>query len=200
MPNFDASFKIGLDEAIALLENLEATLTANLAAMGITEPQRPVFQTAGGPAYCSGELPPNLTSMTDTELGDKLGELSAVMNYWGDQLALADNKNSIVKQQLEDVSSHLRLLYTTDAEGKKNTDQQRKDLMRCDRRFAQANARATYYQAFYTIIKAAHTKAEQSYAAVSRRITQRGQDVERDRRGATVGAFQGPPVFRRPGM
>ena len=24
MPNFDASFKIGLDEAIALLENLEA--------------------------------------------------------------------------------------------------------------------------------------------------------------------------------
>ena len=42
--------------------------------------------------------------------------------------------------------------------------------------------------------------AEQSYAAVSRRVTQRGQDVERDRRNAGVGAAGGPPVFRRPGM
>ena len=200
MTTFDTSFKISLEESVAKLEELQTTIRAQLAALGIFEPHRPVVQTASGPMAYTGELPTNLPSLNDTELGDLLGKLSEWQNHIGYQLAVADMMNTIVSNQLEDVSSHLRIHYTVDAEGKKHTDQQRKDLMRCDRRFSEANTRSVYYDTFYTIIKSVYTAAEQSYAAVSRRITQRGQDVDRDRRGATVANIQGPPAFRRSGM
>ena len=199
MTSFDPNFKIGLDEAIAKYEDLEAVVLANLAALNIIEPHRPMMQTTAGMIPFTGELPPNLPSLSDTELGDLLGKLSEMQNHLGYQLAKASLKHTIVSNQLEDVAANLRILYKKDEADVKRPEQERKDMTRTDRRYVEANSREIYYDAFHSFVKAAYTATEQNYTAVSRRITQRGQDVQRDSRGAAVNAA-GPPVFRRPGM
>lgn len=198
MPSFDPNFKMPLDESLAKYEQLIETCKANLAAKGYVEPHRPLIQTTAGMMPFTGELPPNLPDLTDSQLGDLLGKLSEWSSYVSYDLAITNLVRAIAKEQLEDVSANLRILYKQDEEHRKRTEQERKDMMRIDRRFTEANMRFKYWDAYYDIVNSINESAIQNYAAVSRRITQRGQDVERDRR--TAGVAQMPPAFRRPGM
>lgn len=197
MSTFDPNFRLPLEVGLADLENIIETCKANLAAKGFVEPPQPMIMTQAGMVPFTGALPPNLPDLTDEQLGVLLGQLSAWAAYVGYHLSVTDMVSNVCKEQLEDTSANLRILYKLDEENRKRTEQERKDMMRIDSRFSKANVRYRYYDSYYEIVKSINEAAIQNYAAVSRRITQRGQDVERDRRSAAIG--QSPPVFRRPG-
>jgi hypothetical protein len=71
--------------------------------------------------------------------------------------------------------------------------------MQTDPRVVDAQSKALYYEAIYRLTKAAMKNAQRNWDTISRRITQRGQAIERMKREQNVGSI---PVqaraFRRP--
>jgi hypothetical protein len=125
--------------------------------------------------------------------------LSLWINYVGVQMAVARMERTISRHQLEFTEATIRLSYKRDEEGKKRTTQERDDMVRCDRRFIEANRTHVYLESFASLIEVVYKSAEQNFNAISRRITQRGQDHDRSNRGQHVNNIPngGAPLFPR---
>lgn len=188
------SFAIGQDttieEGIQIYESKAQMALDALRAKGFGTPKPPTVQTNMGLMPYQGHIPPNLPDLNDNELGHYMGLLSEWNNYVQSQLAEASVQLAKARSILEHVEAKLRIAYGTDAEtDKKRTVQERDDFKTSDRRYIQANSDVIYWDTLYTSIRAVANAAEQGFAAVSRRITQRGQEI--DRSGRNNGINQG---------
>lgn len=186
MGNFEPANNISLEEGIQLYEQRAQQALQLLHSKGFTQPVPPVYQTQAGTHPYQGSIPTNLPDLNDDQLGSYMGLLTEWNGYVQYQLAEADVQYSKVKAILEHVEAKLRIAFGRDEDDKKRSNPERDDYMKSDRRYLEANSNVIYWETLYTHIKAIANSAEQAFAAVSRRITQRGQEIDRGNRGGTV--------------
>lgn len=182
MSTFQAKPEITLEEGIAMYQTQSTAAYAFMTQKGYAQPVLPHTQGNAGAQPYRGELPPDLTALTDEQLGVYLGLLSEWNNYVQFQLAESDSQLTLAKSALALVEAKLRISYRNDEEQKKRSNPERDDYVQADRRFVEANAQVLYWETVWRYTKAIAFSAEQAFSAVSRRITQRGQDIERGRR------------------
>jgi hypothetical protein len=197
MSNFIPDNNTTIEDGIKLYEERAAQALQMLASKGFGSPTPPRVQTQAGLMSYQGSLPPNLPDLDDNQLGYYMGLLTEWNAYVQCQLAEADVQFQKVKAILEHVEAKLRIAYGRDEEDKKRSNPERDDCMKADRRFLEASSNVIYWETIYTHIKAIANAAEQAFAAVSRRITQRGQEIDRGNRGNTVSSIPSGPMFGR---
>jgi len=186
MANFKPNFEVDLDVG---LNNYKAKMQAALSALsqkGFGPLQPPAYNTPNGPQVYRGELPHDLTSLTDDQLGYYMGLLSEWNAFVQFQLAEYDSHLSAAKSELSLVEANLRMSFKYDEENKKRSNPERDDCVKCDQRFNEADGNVIYWETKWRYAKAIAFSAEQSFNAVSRRITQRGQEVDRHRRDGNI--------------
>lgn len=198
MSNFNPSNEISLEEGIRLYEERAQQAIALLHQKGFGQRVPPQIQTNSGMMPYQGTLPTNLPELTDDQLGYYMGVLTEWNAYVQDQLAQANVQYAKAKAIIEHVEAKLRIAYARDEEDKKRSNPERDDFMKADRRYLESNSNLIYWETLYTHIKAIANSADQAFSAVSRRITQRGQEIDRGNRGNTVANIgHGAPMFGR---
>lgn len=186
--------EIDLQEGLDIYQaKMDAAITA-LGQKGFGPPNMPQYMTQAGQMYYRGELPSDLTSLNDDQLGTYMGLLSEWNAYVQFQLAEADSQLTHAKAQLVLVEAKLRLSYQRDSNDKKRSNPERDDYVGSDRRYVEANGNLLYREGIWRYTKAIAFSAEQAFSAVSRRITQRGQEVERDRRNGGINQGTNAPT------
>lgn len=200
MSNFTVDPEITMEEGVSLYETRMQQAMATLNTKGFTIPAPPTCQTQGGMMPYRGELPPDLTTLNDTQLGTYMGLLAEWSTYVRAQMAEAQaNFDEAISEQAL-VEAKLRIKYKLDEDGKKRSNPERDDMVGADRRYVEIKSKVLYWDTIRSYIKAISFGAENKFAAISRRITQRGQDLERERRthGVTGGSnIPTGPMFNR---
>lgn len=187
-----------IEEGAAIYEQKANEAIAALKQKGFSNPNPPMMQTVGGVAPYQGHIPPNLPELTDTELGHLLGLLTEWNSYVQDQLAQASVQFAKAKSILEHVEAKLRIAYQEDPDThKKRSNPERDDYMITDRRYIDAKSNVIYWDTLYTTMRAIANSAEQGFSAVSRRITQRGQEIDRGNRTGGTNIPAGPMFGNR---
>ncbi len=195
---FEIENQLPLDDGLNAYR-IRAAVLEEYSKRGMPMPQVPMWQAVNSaPVAYQGDIPHDLTVLSDQQLGHYMSMLSLWINYVGIQMALARMERTISRHQLEFTEATIRLSYKRDEEGKKRTSQERDDMVRCDRRFVEANRTYVFLDSFATLIEVVYKSAEQNFNAVSRRITQRGQDTDRGNRGQHVNNLpSGASLFPR---
>lgn len=200
MSNFSTNLEMSLEDGLGLYRHKAQEAQNNIAQRGLIMPMQPMVATNAGAQPFRGELPSDLVALRDDQLGTILGLLSEWNNYVQAQLAETSSHLSVAKAELEFIEAKLRIVYQKDpAEHKKRSNPERDDYVGTDPRYVQARSDVLYWEKIYVFVRAIANSAEQSFAAVSRRITQKGQEIDRMNRtqGATGGSNipQGGPLF-----
>lgn len=169
---------------------------AQVQGRGILAPTLP------GSGY-RGEMPQDLTSLDDDDLGDLLNNLSQYTGFVESELAQAHAKLDSAKAQFDFTYARVRIGVKTMIEGRL-TDRDKTDLVVTDPRVVEAQARVLYAESIYRLTRTIREQAQRNWETVSRRITQRGQEVERMKRDHNVAGIQMQPqtgnrFYRRPG-
>lgn len=150
-----------------------------LSEAGITLPTKP---TNG----FNGIIPSSITDLGDDELGDLLQQFSNWCGFVGAEFAKAESELEVAKAQLDFIQSSVRIALKVQQEGRM-TVQDKTDAMRNDVRVSSAHSKYLFHFTKFNVLKSLKDMSQRSWETVSRRITQRGQDIERMRRGETVG-------------
>lgn len=196
MSNFNPVNDVSIEEGIRIYEEKAQQAIALLHQKGFGPRSAPVYTTNIGVVAYQGTIPTNLPELSDDQLGYYMGLLTEWNAYVQYQLAESDVHKEKAKAILEHVEAKLRIANGRDEEDKKRSNPERDDFMKVDRRYLDANSNLIYWETMFAHIKAIANSAEQAFSAVSRRITQRGQEIDRGNRGNTVANIgHGGPMF-----
>jgi hypothetical protein len=189
-------------EQVELQEGLDQLdigerLQTEIDTMGMRLPDRPVYIDEESQAEVEyfGQLPDNVTELQDVELYQEMEKQTKWLNYVNGQLAQADIRLSTAKRKAELAKAKIRLSYRVDDRGDARAKDDARDMQECDRVYVNIQSELLFCEALVAYITAIKKTGEDSYAVLSRRVTQRGQELERDRR--TTGVANGN--WRRPG-
>lgn len=196
MSSFNPSTEISLEEGIQKYQESASNAYDLLYQRGFPMPEPPHYHSKEGVRPYRGELPPDLTALSDDQLGTYMGLLTEWNNYVQTQLAEADTKLAEVKAIMELTEAKLKILYARDVDGKKRSNPERDDLMTADRRYVDARSQVLHWETVFKYIKAISNSAENSFSAISRRITQRGQEIDRAKRDGHVNGNSNLPAGR----
>lgn len=144
-----------------------------------------VFPVA--PAHYPGEMPENITQLDDSQLGDLLNRQSNWCSFVDTELAKADANLAEAKARLDFIRSRVRIMLKVDGDQKKLTNSDKDDLVNTDPRVVSSTSRALFCDAVYSLTRAIRERAQRNWETISRRITQRGQEIERMKRESNVG-------------
>jgi len=149
----------------------------------------------------AGEMPKDLTGLDDDELGDLLSNMSEYCGYIEEELSLAEAARNSAQAQVEFVKAKVRLQVKATASGRM-TERDKNDLVTVDPTVVEATSKSLYHEAIYDLTKKTLNRCQRNWDTISRRITQRGQQIERMKRESNVG---GVPIiqsrqYRRPGQ
>lgn len=147
-----------------------------------------------------GEMPQDITSLDDDELGDLLNNVSQYTGFVESELAQVQAKLDSAKAQYDYIYAKTRIRVKTHQEGRL-TDRDRTDLVITDPQVRDYQAKVIYSESMYRLIRTIREQAQRNWETVSRRITQRGQEIERMKREHNVAGIQAPQqgrFFKRP--
>ena len=168
--NYEA--EVSIEEARDIL-NIEEAVLQKIAALGLTIPGKPIYQdNTGASQYFEGQIPHDLTQLSEQELGFYMSMITAWMSYVGSQKTLADMRKTIAKEQLEVFEAKLRLSHKDDDEGKRRSNPERDDIVRRHRQVVVARSAYITLNAVYKFTGTMYQASEQMFATISRRITQ----------------------------
>jgi hypothetical protein len=146
-----------------------------------------VFPTLPNQQY-RGVLPSNLIHLDDNTLGELLGQIANWCLYADTELAQARAARNQAEEILNSISARLRLSVKMGSEGKrKPSNPELDDVVNSDPRVIEAKRNYLYAEAVFDYTKQLTTAAQRDWETASRRITQRGQEIERNRRTEGVG-------------
>lgn len=193
MTNFNVNMEMNLEDGLAIYRQKAAQAQSDIMNRGFVMPRQPMVDSSVGVQPYRGELPSDLTALSDSQLGTTLGLLSEWNNYVQAQLAEVSGYKDEAKISMEFIEAKLRIAYQRDpSEHKKRSNPERDDYVNTDPRFVEARSTVLYWEKMYHFVRAIANAAEQSFSAVSRRITQRGQEI--DRMNRNNGAGQGTNI------
>lgn len=200
MSTFKVETEINLEEASQKFGTVAGRVQGALAGKGLLSTATPpvYINQQGQQQQYNGWIPSDLTQLNDDALGGYLGLLSGWLDYVQQQSAEAHSAMTIADKKLEFVEAHLLMIHKRDETNKKRPEPERKAMVLIDRRYVEAQTESIYHETYYRHVKAIVTAAEQNYAAISRRISQRQTDIERQRRTSSTGnATPMGPMFKR---
>lgn len=167
-------------------------VTAYANGRGLISPRKP--------DGFNGEMPDDITAMDDDELGDHLNKMSQYIGWVEHELALAQLKMETALAQYEYKYSRVRLHIKATIETKL-TDKDRTDYVIGSPAVKAAKEKIIFSESFYRITRNIRDQAQRNWDTISRRITQRGQEIERMKREGSVAGVPAynPHRFNRPG-
>jgi hypothetical protein len=133
-----------------------------------------------------GVLPPNIVQMTDEQIGSLLNEIATWTSYAETQLSLAKQSRNEMEGKLGFIRARIRVALKASDDHRKLSNPDKDDIVNTDPRVLQAQRDFLYTEAVYDYTKQFVSAAQRDWDTVSRRITQRGQEVERSRRGENI--------------
>lgn len=146
-------------------------------------------------------LPSDLTSMRDEQLGDLLnsyGQWAAFIDY---RLACVDGERQSAEAYLLYIQARIRIEIKARPGTEKRTVSDKNDIMETNQKVIEAKNKALFWEATYRLTKSVRDGVQLAWETVSRRITQRGQEVDRMRRETNVSGVTAPVrSFRRLGQ
>lgn len=191
--------EVSIEEARTILD-IEESVMAKITSMGLGIPGKPVYADATGAShYFEGDIPHDLTQLTDQQLGFYMSMVTAWMSYVGGQKTLADMRKTIAREQLEVFEAKLRISNKADEEGKRRSNPERDDIVRKHRQIVEARSAYIQLEAIYKFTVTIFNGAEQKFAAISRRITQTTNTHSNNNRSTNVQNQPQPgghPLFR----
>jgi hypothetical protein len=169
------------------VEEMKRQLTvADLAYQAVTS-RGFAFPTLPNQQY-HGVLPSNLIHLDDNNLGELLGQIASWCLYADTELAQARAARNQAEEILNSISARLRLSVKMGSEGKrKPSNPELDDVVNSDPRIIEAKRNYLFAEAVFDYTKQLTTAAQRDWETVSRRITQRGQEIERNRRTEGTG-------------
>lgn len=141
----------------------------------------------------------NLTQLDDVRLGDLLNKMGNFCSYVDGQLAVADVEREEAQARYDFITARIRMALKEDTDGRKLTVSDKSDIALTRDEVKDAKEQLMNKEAVYKYTRTVRDKAQRAFDTVSRRITQRGQEIERMKREGNVGAVPvtGHHQFRR---
>lgn len=137
------------------------------------------------PGQVVSALPEDLTRLDDNQLGQLLNVLGQWVGYIDQQLANADSSRNSADSYLTYIQARVRIEIKSRSE-KKLTAQEKNDIMETNPQVVDAKNKAMFWESIYRLTKSLRDSVQLSWETASRRITQRGQEVDRMRRETNV--------------
>lgn len=137
------------------------------------------------PSQVVSALPEDLTRLDDNQLGQLLNVLGQWVGYIDQQLANADSARNSADSYLTYIQARVRIEIKSRSE-KKLTSQEKNDIMETNPQVVDAKNKSMFWDAIYRLTKSLRDSVQLSWETASRRITQRGQEVDRMRRETNV--------------
>lgn len=181
--NLELRSQEDLSIGVRRLDVYQDALT-QVQSRGIIAPVPPASGYRGG-------MPQDLTALDDDELGDLLNNLSQFTGYVESELAQSQAKLDAAKAQFDFTYASVRLEVKKAAQGR-ITDRDKTDLVITDLRVVEAQAKVLYSESVYRLTRTIREQAQRNWETVSRRITQRGQEIERMKRDHNVAGIPAP--------
>ena len=141
-----------------------------------------------------GDLPPDITTLSDDELGDLLNNLSQYLGFVEFKLVEAEMEKAEAESQKEFIRARVRM--NVKGSGERMTAQDKTDVVEVDDRVLAAERKVLYTTGYYDMLKVVRNNVQKNWETASRRITQRGQAIERQVRGHNVSNVPVPMVHR----
>lgn len=135
----------------------------------------------------SGELPDNLTMLDDGALGNMLSHISDHCAYAETELAKSNAKKEIAESNLETIRARVRISLRSDGTREKLTTKDKDDVVDTNPDVIEAKSAFLYANTIFLLTKTIVSRYQRNWDTVSRRITQRGQEIERVKREVNVG-------------
>lgn len=180
-----------IDTSVKQIRGSYNEAVAELSRIGIPVPPVPSFE--------SPSIQSDLSAYSDEQLGNLLNQFNIWTSFVDYRLAEIEASMLHVEMELEHVKARVRVTLPDKIDGKKLTTQDKNDRVILDPRVEDAARRLAYHEAMHRITRAVRDNFQKTWETVSRRITQRGQEVERIKRDHSVA---GIPThhqdFRRP--
>jgi hypothetical protein len=152
------------------------------------------------PGRTIATLPEDLTTLSDDQLGDLLSVLGQWVGYIDQQLANTDGQRKSADAYLTFIQARARIEIKQRSTEKRMTTQDKNDMMETSPTVLDAKDKAMFWESTYRLTKSLRDSVQLAWETVSRRITQRGQEVDRMRRENNVaGIPSAVRTFRRPG-
>lgn len=191
-------------ESLGLLQLPEAEeMEKGTAAFDIHTPAMQAvvdmgFVIPGAPADGFRGDVSKLTDLDDNQLGDLLQKLDKYCEWVESEYAIIESVVSQCQEQLDFVRARVRITIKATQRGRL-TEGDKKDMVDTNIKVIEAKRSLLYYETMLTIIKSIKNGSQRKWDTVSRRITQRGQEIERMKRETNIAGV--PMVsrsFRRP--
>lgn len=178
------SLEIDLDQPAPLssltttINTMENTYNYVHGTLGIPIPPKPAGQIA--------DLPRDVTSLNDDQLGNLMAAYSQWITYIDYQLAIADGQREAAETYLTYIQARVRIEIKSRQGSEKRTVQDKNDIMETNDKVVAAKEKYVFWESTYRLTKSLRDSAQLAWDTVSRRITQRGQEVDRTRRESNV--------------
>lgn len=180
------------ENAHVLLHRQQDVLNYVHGQLGVPQPYKPNESIIA--------LPKDLTSLSDDQLGNYLNTLGQWVNYIDYQLSHADGERQSAEAYLTYIQARVRLAIKARTGEKKPTTQDKNDVMETNQQVIEAREKSMFWEATYRLTKSLRDGVQLAWDTISRRITQRGQEVDRFRReGHVAGMPSASRAFTRIG-
>jgi hypothetical protein len=159
-------------------------IETHLQSKYLTIQQYPPVQ-AGNVAF-TGQIPHDLSQLTDDQLTYLLSMIGSWEQYVLGQLALYQTDLRAAEETMDVLWGTLYIQYRYDEIKKKRPEAERKAMIFTDQRYINAKKNLLYQEGLVRLTKPLAEAAARNWSTVSRRISQRGQDIERQKRNDGV--------------
>ncbi len=167
-----------LDKASIQLHCTPGVLNYVHGQLGMPVPNRP------GQALV--ESPRDLTALSDAELGNYLNFYGQWVSYIDYQLACANVERQSAESYLTYIQARVRIEIKSNPVVGKKTNQDKTDIMETNPKVLDAREKYMFWESTYQLTRSLRDSVQLLWDTISRRITQRGQEVDRMRRETNV--------------
>jgi len=130
-----------------------------------------------------GEAPPmpdDITNISDAELGEHLNKQTQWAGYVAQKLAEFESYYTVILNELEFTQANIHTDYLRDPDIKGTKITERKEFLKTDKRFVSLNREKLRYEVICNILKANLNASNNNWVNLSRQITLKGQDQQRE--------------------
>lgn len=126
------------------------------------------------------KMPKDIGSLPDNELGEFLNQQTQWAGYLGSKLSEFESYLTVLQNELEFAAAAIHSGYLRDDVISRTKITERKELMKTDKRYVALNREKLRYEIICNIIKANLNATNNNWVNLSRQITLKGQDQQRE--------------------
>jgi len=176
MKRTDHDYSVTLEEGEQLYEDASLKAIGRIESAGLVLPSRPF---ADNGEYFDGRLPPNVSSFTNSELGEIYSMMCQHADYVHSLLTQAKAETLNSQEKLKLAKSLVRKTKT-------GTVQAKEDLTVADARYVEANVRWIEAKTFFELLEGIAGAASRDLRFLSRLIETKRLDIEMNRRDTNL--------------